>query len=46
MISCKKVNVHVISEVEVGVGVRWGVDSFCSEVPSILTATCCNIHGI
>ena len=30
----------------VGVGVRWGVDSFCSEVPSILIVTCCNIHGI
>ena len=31
---------------EVGVGVRWDVDSFCLEVPSILIATCCNIHGI
>ena len=31
---------------EVGMGVRWDVDSFCLEVPSIPIATCCNIHGI
>ena len=37
---------HFVRPLISEVGVRWGVYSFCSEVPSILIATCCNIHGI